>query len=146
MHRFNCGRPFVNCGLLWANGWMDQYATLYWGRPRPRPHCVRWRPSFPFPERGTTAPTFRPMSIVAKRLDGSRSHMVHTTEVASLGSGATALDGDPAPPHGKGHSCLHFRPMSVVTKLSPISATNELFLGYLTRVWQMRIELGPDRL
>jgi len=31
--------------LLWPNGWMDQYATWYGGRPRPRPHCVRWGPS-----------------------------------------------------------------------------------------------------
>jgi len=27
-------------------------------------------------ERGTAAPTFGPMSIVAKRLDGSRCHLV----------------------------------------------------------------------
>ena len=31
--------------LLWTNGWMDQDATLYGGRPRPRPHCVRRGPS-----------------------------------------------------------------------------------------------------
>jgi len=74
---------------------------VYEGRPRPRPHCVRWGTSSP--ERRTapnfwpmsvvtrrhyvrwgpishlkrdTAPTFRPMSIVAKRLDGSRCHLV----------------------------------------------------------------------
>ena len=28
--------------LLWPNGWMDQYATWYEGRPQPRPHCVTW--------------------------------------------------------------------------------------------------------
>jgi len=27
---------------LWCpNGWMDQDATWYGNRPRPRPHCVR---------------------------------------------------------------------------------------------------------
>jgi len=26
--------------LLWPNGWMDQDATWYKDRPRPRPHCV----------------------------------------------------------------------------------------------------------
>ena len=31
--------------LLWPNGWMDQYATWYGGRPRPTRHCIRWRPS-----------------------------------------------------------------------------------------------------
>jgi len=47
---------------LWPNGWMDQDATWYRGRPRPRPHCVRWGPS------GDAAPPhFRPMPIVAKR-------------------------------------------------------------------------------
>jgi len=31
------------CGpcLLWPNGWMDEDATWYGSRPRPRPHCVR---------------------------------------------------------------------------------------------------------
>jgi len=33
--------------LLWPNGWMDQDATWYESRPRPRPHCVTWRPSSP---------------------------------------------------------------------------------------------------
>ena len=32
-----------NVGILWPNGWMDQDATWYRGRPRPRRHCVRWR-------------------------------------------------------------------------------------------------------
>ena len=37
-------------------------------RPRPRPHCVRWEPSSP-PRKGAqqNPPTFRLMSIVAKR-------------------------------------------------------------------------------
>jgi len=44
-----------------------------------------------------------------------------------LGPGDIVLDGDPAP-HGKGHSSPtpHFRPMSVVVKLSPTPATAEL--------------------
>jgi len=37
------------------------------------------------------------------------------------------LDGDPAPPHGKGHSPT-FRPMSTVTKRSPISTNAKLLL------------------
>jgi len=58
--------PVCNVGVLWLNGWMDQDATWYGDRPRSRPYCVRWRPSSPR-ERDTAAPTFRPMSIVAKR-------------------------------------------------------------------------------
>jgi len=54
--------------------WMDQDATWYGGRPRPRPHCVRWGPSSP--KGAQQPPNFRPMSVVAKRLDGSRCHLV----------------------------------------------------------------------
>jgi len=43
--------------LLWPNGWMDDDATWYGGRPRPRPHCARWRPSSP-PEKGAQPPIF----------------------------------------------------------------------------------------
>jgi len=39
-------RP-MHC-LLWPNSWMNQEdATCYGGRPRPRRHCDRWRPSSP---------------------------------------------------------------------------------------------------
>jgi len=123
-------------GVLWPNGWMDQDETWHGGRPRPRPHCVRWGPSYPLPKRhspqfsahvccgqmaGLTemplvtevglspgdivlywdpalpkrghTPTFRPMSIVAKWLDG----LSLGTEVG-LGLGNIVLDGDPAAP------------------------------------------------
>jgi len=42
-------------------GWMDQDATWYGGKPRPRPHYFRWGTS-PLVERGTQHPprTFRP--------------------------------------------------------------------------------------
>jgi len=62
----NNGSPYVtgplsvlsvcNVGALQPNGWMDQGATWYGGRPRPRRHCVRWRPSSPT-KRSTAAPT-----------------------------------------------------------------------------------------
>ena len=49
------------------------------------------------------------------------------TEVG-LGPGDIVLDGNPASPHGRGHDSLPrvFRPMSIVAKRSPISATAEL--------------------
>ena len=34
--------PFYGLCLLWPNGWMDQDATWYGGKPRPRRRCVRW--------------------------------------------------------------------------------------------------------
>jgi len=37
----------VTLGVLWPNDWMNQDATWYEGRPRPRPHCVRWGSSSP---------------------------------------------------------------------------------------------------
>jgi len=42
---------FGSC-LLRPNGWMDQAATWYGGRPRPRRHCVRWGP----PRKGVQQP------------------------------------------------------------------------------------------
>jgi len=60
--------PILGSCLLCQNGCMDQDATWYGGMPRLRPHCARWRPSSLFPKRGT-APNFRPIFVVAKRLD-----------------------------------------------------------------------------
>jgi len=46
-----------------------------------------------------------------------------------LGPGHIVLDGDPAPPTERGTAALpHFRPMSIVAKRSPISATAEFLL------------------
>jgi len=60
--------------LLWPNGWMHQDATWYGGRPQPRRLCVRWdQPPTP---KGADPPNFWPTSIVAKRLHGSRCHLV----------------------------------------------------------------------
>ena len=65
-------------GVLWPNGWMDQDETLLtylltylYVDPG---HIVRWRFSSP-PQRGK-APNFRPMSAVAKWVDGLRCHLV----------------------------------------------------------------------
>jgi len=85
--------PIFGPCLLWPNSWMDEAGTLHGGRPqpgdfmldvdpvpfpqkgrspppawygskpRPRPHCTRRGPSSR--ERGTAAPSFWPMSIVA---------------------------------------------------------------------------------
>ena len=55
--------PIFGLCLLWPNGWMDEDAAWYGSRPRPRPYCTRRGPSSR--ERGTAAPCFRPMSVVA---------------------------------------------------------------------------------
>jgi len=67
--------PIFGPCLLWPNGCMDQDAIWYRGRPRPKPHCARWESSSPL-QKTDTAPNFRPMSIVLKRLNRSRCHLV----------------------------------------------------------------------
>ena len=94
------GPPIFGLCLLWPNGWMDQDATWYGGRPRRRRHCVRWGP-ISLPERACTAPNFRSMSIVAKRLQCIRIPL--GTEV-DLSLGDIVVDGKPAPPPLKGQS------------------------------------------
>ena len=63
-----------------AKRWMDQDATWHEGRPQPRRLCIRWRHSYvphKSPQRGwSPLPNFLPISIVAKRLDASRCHLV----------------------------------------------------------------------
>ena len=122
--------------------WTDPDETWRSGRPRPWPHCVKWGPSSPSPN-GGGAPNFRPISVVAKWLDGSRCHLV---------------GGKPEPKRHCvrwGTSCTHkrgtvpnFRPMSIAAKRSPISATAEhlFFLSYMTVICQTRspaIAEGP---
>jgi len=81
-------------GVLWPNGWTDQDETWQGGRRRPRPHCVRWGPSSP--EKRAQPSNFRPISVVAKRLDESKCHLVgrQTSAQATLCS----------PLYGKWHS------------------------------------------
>ena len=64
---------FGSC-LLRPNGCMYQDTTWYGGRPQRQRYCVRWDPAPP-PLKGHS-PNFRPMSVVAKRLDASRCHLV----------------------------------------------------------------------
>jgi len=52
--------------LLGPNGWMDQDATWYEGRSRPRLYCVTWGHSSPS-QKGHRPLGFRPMSVVVKR-------------------------------------------------------------------------------
>jgi len=61
--RAHLPHPTFSPCLLWRNGWMDQDATWYGSRPRPRPHCARRGPSCL--QKGHRTPSFRPMSIVA---------------------------------------------------------------------------------
>ena len=55
--------PLFGPCLLWPNGWMDQDATWYVGRPRPKRHCVGWGSSSPFPKKGTEPPILGPLLL-----------------------------------------------------------------------------------
>ena len=53
---------FVQCPL-WPNDRMDEDATCYGSRPRPRPHCIRRGPSSAR-QAHSSPPSFRSISIV----------------------------------------------------------------------------------
>ena len=61
--------------LLCPHGWMDQDATCYGGRLDPS-DIVLDEDQLLLSKNGAEPPNFRPLSIVAKRLDGSRCHLV----------------------------------------------------------------------
>jgi len=124
-----------NVGVLWPNGRMDQDETWHAGRPRPRRHCVRWASSSST-KRGTSAPTFEKY--------GLRRCLRHIIRGLCLLWPNGWMDQDaiwyggrlrpwphcvtwgPSSPSPKGHSApSNVRPMSVVAKRSPISATAE---------------------
>jgi len=79
-------------------------------------------------------PTFRPMSVVAKRLDGSRCHLVRRYSLPRrycVGWGRSSR------PPKRGHSSSPtFRPISIAAKRSPISETAELLLLLLLLLLQ----------
>jgi len=52
--------PIFGPCLLWPNGWMDQGATWYGYRSRPRRHCVRWERSSPLKKGYRSSPLFDP--------------------------------------------------------------------------------------
>jgi len=61
--------PIFGPCLLWPNGWMDQDTIWYGGKPRRMRRCVRCGRISPL-KGAQLPPSFRFMSIVAKRLDG----------------------------------------------------------------------------
>jgi len=111
--------PIFSPYLLSQNGWTDQDATWYGGRPRLsrlRPHCASLGPSSPA-QKGGIAPIFRPMSTVTKKgaqpppifgpwlswPNGSMDQDV-TWYRGRPRPGHIVLDGDPPPPQKGGHS------------------------------------------
>jgi len=67
--------PIFGPYLLQPNGCMDQDATWFGARPRPRRLCVRWGPRCPSQKRGRSPQIFGPCFFVAKQLDGSKWYL-----------------------------------------------------------------------
>ena len=87
--------PIFGPCLSWSNGWLNQDATWYGGRPRPWRHlCVRIGPIPP-----KNAPTSRP--IYCGRTAGWIK--MPLGKEAGRDPGHIELDGDPARPRKKAH-------------------------------------------
>jgi len=80
--------------VLCPNGWMDQDGTWHGGRPRPRPHCVRWG-SIPPTREAASSPQFS--AHVCCGQTSGYIKMPLSREVG-LTPGDIMLDGDPAAP------------------------------------------------
>jgi len=93
--------PIFGPCLLWPNRWMDQDATWYRCRPRPRRHCVRWGPSSPPPQKKRYSPQFSTHVYCGETAVCIRIPL--GTEVG-LSLGDIVLDGYPAPPRLKRYS------------------------------------------
>ena len=115
--------PIIGPFLLWSNGWMDQDATLYGGRPQPTRHCVRHGPSYP-QKKGRTHPT----QFLAHVYCGQVAGWMKTplgTEV-DLGPGHNCTKRGPMQLQRKGHSSPPLFGPCLLWPRSPISATAEL--------------------
>ena len=94
---------------------MDQDDTHYGGRPPPKRHCVRWGTQLPR-KKGTVP------HVYCGRTAGWIKMPLGTT--VGLGPGHIVRWG-PISPLQKGGTAPNFRPLSIVAKRSPISATAE---------------------
>ena len=93
--------PIFGRCLLWPNGWMDQDATWYGGRPRPRLLCVRWGPCFP-KKGGTAAPPHFSVHVYCGQTAGWIRVPLATE--TGLGPGRRCVTWRPRSPYSKGYS------------------------------------------
>jgi len=106
--------PIFGSYPLRPNGCIDQDATWYGGRPRPRRLCIRWGPRSP-PPKGDGAPQKFSAHVYCGQTAGW-INMVLDTEVGLSSGDLVVSDGDPAPLPKKGHSPSQFWPISIVAK------------------------------
>jgi len=101
---------FFDPCLFWPNDRMDQMTTWYGGRPRPRPHCVKWGFSSLY-KRATAPPIFGDQLPLPKGHIPQFSADVYCGQMAGwinmplgievdLGPSHNVLDGDLPPKNG----------------------------------------------
>jgi len=105
--------PVFGPCLWWPNGWMDYDATWHGCRPRPRRHCVKWRPSPPR-QKGGTSPIFAHVSCSQT---AGWIKMPLGREIG-LGPGHIVLDADPAPQRAQPQFSAHVYCGQTVARLS----------------------------
>ena len=116
--RIGAEPPICGPYLLRPNGCMDQDATWYGGRPRPRRHCVRWGPSSPSQKGAEPPPIFGPFLL----WPNGWMHHDATWYGGRSQPRDFVFDGDPAPLPKKGRSLLpNFRPVSIVATVAHLS-------------------------
>jgi len=125
--------PACNVGVLWLNGWIDQWCHLIQRQASAQATLRSMGTQFPHGKGHIITPTFQPMCMVAKRLDGSEKFRIPLGSEVGLGPGNSVLHGEPAPPRKGVELSLTFHPMSIVATRSPISETAELLLT--TAIW-----------
>jgi len=92
--------PIFGPCLLCRNSMMDQDATWYGSRPRPRQHCPRWGPSSPPSKRGHS-PQFSAHVCCGQTAEWIEMPLGNKV---GHGPGRIVLHVDPAPRSQKGHS------------------------------------------
>jgi len=102
----------------------------------PRDIVLDWNPPPPPPKKRHSTPHFSAHVSCGRTAGWIRITL--GTEVGH-GSGDVVLDGDRAPPTERGTAAPTFRPMSIVAKWSPISATAELLYYYLLK-WVIQLK------
>ena len=101
--------PIFGACLLWPSSCMDQDATWYGGRLRPRAHCARWGPSLPSTKRGHS-----PQFSVDVYCDQTAAWIKMPLSMElGLDQSDIVLDADTAP-SPKGGRAPNFRSVSIM--------------------------------
>jgi len=118
----------ISAHVCWDQtaGWMEMPLGTEVGLG-PRQYCLRSRPS-PLPKTGAQQTHHFSARVYCGQTAGWIT-MPFGTEIGLI-PGHIVSDGNPAPPTERGTAALTFRPVSVVAKQSPISATAELLFSF----------------